>query len=128
MNLELQQLTNVDGLTGLSNRRYLNDSLGSEWELAERVQTPMSVLMIDIDHFKLYNDTYGHLAGDEVLRKVAAAARKICHPPDRLGGPFRWRRVCHRAAVNARSTEPNRSARNCAKVSKICKFRTAPRL
>ena len=71
-NLELQRLTNVDGLTGLSNRRFLDEILASEWKHASRVGSPISVLMIDVDHFKLYNDHYGHLAGDEVLRRLAS--------------------------------------------------------
>ena len=77
-NLELQRLTNVDGLTGLSNRRYLNEYLEAEWKHAARVQSPLSLLMIDVDHFKLYNDTYGHLAGDEVLQQVAAVVKAAC--------------------------------------------------
>jgi len=75
-NLELQRLTNVDGLTGLSNRRYFNDYLESEWSHAIRAKTPISILMIDIDHFKQYNDSYGHLAGDEVLQTVADTVRR----------------------------------------------------
>jgi two-component system chemotaxis family response regulator WspR len=74
-NLELQRLTKVDGLTGLSNRRYLDEYLESEWQRAARVQDAMSLLMIDVDDFKRYNDTYGHLAGDDVLRKVAGMIR-----------------------------------------------------
>ena len=72
-NRELKRLTNVDGLTGLSNRRYFNEYLEAEWKRSLAAQTPLSVLMVDVDHFKLYNDTYGHLAGDEVLKKVAHA-------------------------------------------------------
>lgn len=72
---ELQRQNGVDGLTGLHNRRYLDDYLTIEWKRAVREQTPLSVLMIDVDAFKRYNDTYGHLAGDEALRKVAAAIR-----------------------------------------------------
>ncbi|MGE4321854.1 MAG: diguanylate cyclase [Sphingobium sp.] len=78
INLELQRLTNVDGLTALSNRRYLQESLDSEWKHALRTQTPISAMMIDIDHFKLFNDTYGHLAGDETLRKVAEVVKAMC--------------------------------------------------
>lgn len=70
-NLELQRLTKVDGLTGLSNRRYFNEYVEAEWKRAVRTQTPLSILMIDVDHFKQFNDTYGHIAGDEVLRKIA---------------------------------------------------------
>jgi two-component system chemotaxis family response regulator WspR len=77
-NRELQRLTNVDGLTGLSNRRYFNEYIEAEWKRALRTRAPLSMLMIDVDHFKLYNDTYGHLAGDEVLKKVAGAIRDGC--------------------------------------------------
>jgi two-component system chemotaxis family response regulator WspR len=70
-NLELQRLNNVDGLTGLSNKRYFAEYIEAEWKRAMRSGAPLSMLMIDVDHFKLYNDTYGHLAGDDVLRKVA---------------------------------------------------------
>ncbi|WP_019831529.1 diguanylate cyclase domain-containing protein [Sphingomonas sp. PR090111-T3T-6A] len=77
-NLQLQRLTNVDGLTGLSSRRYFNDYMEMQWRTALRGQYPISLLMIDIDHFKQYNDHYGHLAGDEVLRSVADALRRNC--------------------------------------------------
>ncbi len=77
-NLELQRLTNVDGLTALSNRRYLSESLESEWKYGMRTLSPLSAMMIDIDHFKLFNDTYGHLAGDEILQKVAQVVKAIC--------------------------------------------------
>src|SRR5690606_24859191 len=78
INLELQRLTHVDGLTGLSNRRYLSESLEAEWKHGLRTQTPISAMMIDIDHFKLFNDTYGHAAGDEILQKVAAVVKAAC--------------------------------------------------
>jgi len=74
-NLELQRLTNVDGLTGLSNKRYFNEYIEAEWKRAIRAHTPLSILMIDVDHFKLYNDTYGHVAGDAALQKVAQAIK-----------------------------------------------------
>jgi two-component system chemotaxis family response regulator WspR len=74
-NRELERLTNVDGLTGLSNRRYFNEYMDAEWKRALRSRSPLSVLMIDVDHFKLYNDTYGHLGGDDVLKRVAEAIR-----------------------------------------------------
>ena len=77
-NLELEKLTSVDGLTGLSNRRHFNDYIDAEWKRGLRSQKPISVLMIDVDHFKLYNDTYGHLAGDDVLRRVADAIKRCC--------------------------------------------------
>ena len=86
----LQRLTNVDGLTGLSNRRYFDEYVETEWRQAVRAREPISMLMVDIDHFKQYNDTYGHLAGDEVLRKVARAVQgAFGRPRDltvRMGG------------------------------------------
>ena len=77
-NRELERLTNVDGLTGLSNRRYFNEYMQAEWKRAARSKEPLSILMIDVDHFKQYNDTYGHIAGDDVLRKVAHALKESC--------------------------------------------------
>lgn len=71
-NLELRRLTHSDGLTGLSNRRYLDEYLSAEWRRATRDQAELSLLMIDVDNFKLYNDTYGHVAGDEVLKRIAS--------------------------------------------------------
>lgn len=67
----LQELNRVDGLTGLYNRRHLDDVLREEWNRAMRQQQPLALLMIDIDYFKLYNDTLGHPAGDACLRQVA---------------------------------------------------------
>jgi diguanylate cyclase (GGDEF)-like protein len=66
-----QQIANQDGLTGLANRRYLNQVLEQEIKRASRAKQPLTVIMVDIDYFKLFNDHYGHLAGDEVLQKVA---------------------------------------------------------
>lgn len=90
INQELQRLTNVDGLTGLSNRRYFNEFSGPQWKLATREKTPIGILMVDVDNFKKYNDTYGHLAGDEVLKGVGAAMqRSVTRPTDlpaRFGG------------------------------------------
>src|SRR4051794_16807052 len=77
-NRELARLTNVDGLTGISNRRYFNEYIEREWGRAMRFQSPLSILLIDVDHFKLYNDTYGHIVGDEVLRKVAHTINLGC--------------------------------------------------
>ena len=87
-NLELQRLTNVDGLTGLSNRRYFNEYMETEWNHAIRAKSPVSILMIDIDHFKLYNDTYGHLAGDEVLRSVADTVKQAFRRSTDLAARF----------------------------------------
>ena len=87
-NLELQRLTRVDGLTGLGNRRHFDEYITAEWHRAVRTQTPLSVLMIDLDCFKCYNDTYGHLAGDRVLRQVAEIIQKNCARSTDLGARF----------------------------------------
>jgi two-component system chemotaxis family response regulator WspR len=80
-NIELERMTNVDGLTGLSNRRYFDDFLAMQWKRAVREQSPFSILMIDVDDFKHYNDSCGHLAGDEVLKQIGAAIQKCCERP-----------------------------------------------
>jgi diguanylate cyclase (GGDEF)-like protein len=69
----LQELANHDGLTGIANRRAFDETLKLEWRRAMRDNLPLSLLMVDVDHFKHYNDNYGHLAGDECLKKVASA-------------------------------------------------------
>jgi diguanylate cyclase (GGDEF)-like protein/PAS domain S-box-containing protein len=70
-NERLAYLATTDGLTGLSNRRTFDEHLNLEVARAARRQAPLSLLMLDVDHFKLYNDAFGHPAGDEVLRLVA---------------------------------------------------------
>jgi len=81
VNLELQLLSTRDGLTGLANRQAGNNFLSREWLRAAREQKEFSVIMIDIDFFKLYNDSHGHLEGDECLKKVAAALQQGLHRP-----------------------------------------------
>lgn len=73
-----QELAQVDGLTGIANRRRLDQTLRSEWARAARHGLPLSVIMLDVDHFKAYNDTTGHQQGDEVLRQVASALQETC--------------------------------------------------
>jgi diguanylate cyclase (GGDEF)-like protein len=90
MNQHLEQLANSDGLTKIGNRRRFESFLADEWRRAIRFKTPISLVLLDIDHFKSYNDTYGHQAGDDCLRKVAEAfADAIKRPTDlvaRFGG------------------------------------------
>jgi diguanylate cyclase (GGDEF)-like protein len=69
---KLQELSRVDGLTGLYNRRHFQDYLGQVWERAQYDASAISILMVDVDHFKKYNDRYGHPAGDDCLRRIAA--------------------------------------------------------
>lgn len=75
-NSQLRELAQTDGLTGLPNRRSFNDHLLSEWKLAAKLQQPLSVLMIDVDFFKKFNDHYGHIQGDACLRKVSSVLRE----------------------------------------------------
>lgn len=86
----LENLAIKDELTGLYNRRGLSDFVNREWRNAIRYRQPISVLMIDIDNFKAYNDTYGHKAGDECLRKVSEILTKNAMRPadiiSRIGG------------------------------------------
>ena len=87
---ELQRLSSLDGLTGITNRRRFDELLAGEWKRAAREGSPLSVILCDIDHFKAYNDRYGHLAGDDCLQRVAVALRdSVARPGDcvaRFGG------------------------------------------
>jgi len=86
----LRNLSNIDGLTGIPNRRRLDELLEQEWARAARNQTPLSVMMIDIDFFKQFNDHYGHLAGDDCLKAIAqllaTSARRPADFVARYGG------------------------------------------
>lgn len=89
-NRRLQALTMQDGLTGIHNRRFFDDRLAAEWQRAARNRESLALLLIDIDFFKDFNDKYGHLAGDECLRRVAQViVNTITRPSDsaaRYGG------------------------------------------
>lgn len=86
----LQKLSSLDGLTGVANRRSFEQSLEREWRRAKRELAPLSLIIMDIDFFKLYNDHYGHLGGDECLISVAKSlAESVQRPGDtvcRYGG------------------------------------------
>ncbi len=88
-NKELAQISVTDGLTGLYNRKHLMETLTNEVIRARRHNRPFSVLLIDIDHFKEFNDTFGHLAGDDLLAKLASLLKKSIRSVDyaaRYGG------------------------------------------
>jgi diguanylate cyclase (GGDEF)-like protein len=86
----MRELSMTDGLTGVANRRSFNDTVDGEWRRCARAGLPLSVIMIDIDHFKLYNDHYGHQAGDACLQEVSAAMKRCATRPQdmlaRYGG------------------------------------------
>ncbi|WP_339487409.1 PleD family two-component system response regulator [Pseudomonas sp. EL_65y_Pfl2_R95] len=77
-NLVLQRMMKSDGLTGLANRRHFDEYLEIEWNRALREQSQLSLVMIDVDYFKVYNDQFGHVAGDDVLRRVGTALAESC--------------------------------------------------
>jgi diguanylate cyclase (GGDEF)-like protein len=80
-NQKLQHLAVIDSLTQLANRRQLDTHLDQEWRRTVRERTPLSVILCDVDCFKLYNDAYGHQAGDECLRRIAKAIHGTAKRP-----------------------------------------------
>jgi diguanylate cyclase (GGDEF)-like protein len=90
VNQELERVASSDGLTQVANRRCFDDTLKVEWQRLASEQGKLSLILCDVDYFKLYNDTYGHLAGDDALRQVAKTiSQTVKHPADlvaRYGG------------------------------------------
>lgn len=89
-NLILRHLSTRDGLTGIGNRRYFDEMFVKDWAQCSRYSKPLSLVMMDIDYFKAYNDTYGHLGGDHCLKNVAQALTQVLKRPSdtiaRYGG------------------------------------------
>jgi diguanylate cyclase (GGDEF)-like protein len=81
---EQRRLAFTDGLTGIANRRAYDEALSREWDRASRDGTPLALVLFDVDFFKRYNDTYGHIAGDKCLQDVAAAAQSCVRRPSDL--------------------------------------------
>uniref|UniRef100_A0A7V5CUP6 diguanylate cyclase n=1 Tax=Acidobacterium capsulatum TaxID=33075 RepID=A0A7V5CUP6_9BACT len=89
LNARLQELVTTDGLTGVKNRRAFDEGLQQAWKMSARTKSPLSLLMVDVDHFKRVNDTLGHEAGDDVLRLVAQTLQFMTRSTDmvaRYGG------------------------------------------
>lgn len=84
VNQELQKLSREDPLMGISNRRYFDEYFAQEWKRAVRHKAPLSLLIGDIDYFKEYNDTFGHVAGDKCLQRIAKALRESLERPGDL--------------------------------------------
>ena len=87
-NRKLQRQAAADGLTGIANRRYFQYYFQREWQLSKREKTPLALILCDIDFFKQYNDTYGHLAGDDCLKKVANLLEKTIRRPADLAARY----------------------------------------
>ena len=81
---QLDILATRDDLTGLHNRRHFMSRVEAEWDRAKRYGHSAALLLIDVDHFKLVNDSHGHLCGDEVLRRIATATAELLRQPDLL--------------------------------------------
>jgi diguanylate cyclase (GGDEF)-like protein len=80
-NQELKRLASLDGLTGIYNYRWFSEFLEMEWKRAIRSHKPVTIILMDVDFFKLYNDTYGHQAGDDCLREIARKLKEECRRP-----------------------------------------------
>ncbi|WP_289031509.1 diguanylate cyclase [uncultured Paraglaciecola sp.] len=85
---ELELISCTDGLTGLANKMQLNTRLKSEWYRMKRNNLPLSALMVDVDHFKHFNDTFGHIEGDECLKKVADVIKHVAARDSDFGARF----------------------------------------
>ncbi len=89
-NIRLEEQSNTDGLTGIANRRSFDRTLSREWGRGQRAETPLALIMLDVDHFKHFNDYYGHLAGDACLqslsRALAQTGRRAGEMVARYGG------------------------------------------
>ena len=84
VNVQLGELATVDALTGLKNRRVMQERLADSFRIAARYRSDFSIVMLDVDHFKAYNDTFGHPAGDEVLKRVASLLASVARDTDYL--------------------------------------------
>jgi two-component system chemotaxis family response regulator WspR len=87
-NIELQKLAALDGLTGIANRRRFDEAIKVEWQRSQRERQPLSLLMCDVDCFKIYNDTFGHLSGDLCLKKAAAVLTEHLKRPADLAARY----------------------------------------
>jgi len=94
---ELESMSLTDSLTGLANRRYLDDFLQAEWRQAQRVKGSVGMLMVDIDHFKAYNDHYGHPQGDRCLAQVGHCMKSAVQRPRDLVARYGGEEFCDSA-------------------------------
>jgi len=85
---QLQERSTMDDLTGIANRRYFEQRLDAEWRRCARSNSPLAVLLLDVDFFKRYNDTYGHEAGDECLRRIGGMLKQELRRPFDLAARY----------------------------------------
>ena len=125
-NDRLTVMASIDMLSGLANRRGFQSRLDFEWMKAQQYDSELSLLMIDVDHFKLYNDTYGHPEGDACLTRLGETLSGIAADTMGFAGPL-WRRgILPAAAEHRRDTRAARSARRCARRCRSSACRTSP--
>jgi diguanylate cyclase (GGDEF)-like protein/PAS domain S-box-containing protein len=114
-NRELHHLANLDGLTQIANRRGFDEHLQREWNRLTREEASLSLLLCDIDYFKLYNDTYGHIAGDQCLRQIAQAIAETLKRPGDL--------VSRYGGEEFAVILPNTTAEGAVQVAEFIQFR-----
>ncbi len=85
---KLREMSLRDGLTGLSNRRHFDDAMENEFRRAQRNSYPLSLILMDIDYFKAFNDTYGHLEGDDCLQRISRSIEKALKRPADLAARY----------------------------------------
>lgn len=119
---ELHKLSTMDGLTGIPNRRHFNEVLNREWQRAARFSKPLSMIMLDVDYFKSYNDTYGHQAGDECLKAVASILNEVV----KRGGDMVFRYGGEEFAVILPDTDELGAVHVAEQIRKAVEDRTIP--
>jgi diguanylate cyclase (GGDEF)-like protein len=87
-NTHLEALSKIDGLTSLANRRGFDGELEAQWERSARLAQPLALMMIDVDYFKLFNDHYGHVVGDECLRRIGEVIAAVAHEGSYLAARY----------------------------------------
>src|SRR5690554_5011502 len=115
----LERMSMADGLTGLANRRRFDERVALEFALHRRTGRPLSVLMLDLDHFKQVNDQLGHAMGDEYLRRVASELKGYCRRPTDLLARYGGEEIIC-LLPRRRSRRRYRSRRGCVRRLPAC--------
>lgn len=115
----LAQLANRDGLTGLYNRRYFSEQLEKEFQRHKRQKLPLGLAMIDVDHFKSYNDGYGHLEGDNCLRRIAECVDTATRRPGELAARYGGEEFVALLPYNSMENAEKYGARLCQCVREL---------
>jgi diguanylate cyclase (GGDEF)-like protein len=87
-NLKLERISMIDGLTSIENRRAFDIEYNRTWKMCLRERMPLALIMVDIDNFKLFNDTYGHLSGDQTLIRIAEVIKGVIKRPGDLAARY----------------------------------------